>query len=184
MEYYLQDTQYIDTSYIGADLVILDIDGVLNNTLTKEPLINGAVHKENLIPFKEMLRQLMCITDAKLVLSSSWRYYYDIEGCKSLVNNRLMLDEIEVIGKTPVYFSNNNNYIKQPISLETIINMPKTYSRGYEAQYVIDLLNPNHYVIIDDFNCFLPSQKSHHIHTLTHVGFTEEHIKDVINLFR
>lgn len=186
IDYELTATEFIHEEYINANLMFLDIDGVFNNNGdSSRSLVNGMVNPINLEPFKHMLTVLQSFTDVKVVLSSSWRYYYDIEGCANLVNDRLMLPELHVIGKTPIHHTKEQKLDGSTITLEDIVNMPQTYSRGHEIQYVVDLLKPKKYVIIDDFYCcFLPSQLDHLVRTDTSVGFTYEHVDDVINKFR
>src|ERR1700728_3493853 len=51
-------------------VIFLDIDGVLNNHQFDTEIMCGQIHKDKVILLNSILRR----TDARIVLSSAWRY--------------------------------------------------------------------------------------------------------------
>lgn len=76
-------------------VIFLDIDGVLN-TFEKVVELSLPLQRSSV----EVLNQLIEKSGAKVVISSSWRLYYDLEKIEEILENFGFVGEI--IGKTPV----------------------------------------------------------------------------------
>ena len=130
-------------------VIFLDIDGVLNS-LRSAHAFNGYPHdfsKESLKQFDwvaiELIKRVCDETNAKIVISSTWRKQHSIEDFK----NYLKLD---IIDKTPTMMG----------------------GRGYEIQkWLADKENIEKYAIIDDDNDMLPEQMEFFVHTSHKEGF-------------
>lgn len=155
------------------NIVFLDIDGVVNTLIintkpfdTQRGQItrDGFYYKLNMPDDLEVsnrqavmwLNKLCKDTDAKIVITSTWRMGINgLEDTKQALRNSGLLDEIEIIGETPVA-RNTFNHI-----------------RGEEIQqYLNNNQQIKNYVIIDDDADMLPSQKEHLVQTDNYTGFT------------
>lgn len=122
----------------GMKIIFLDIDGVLNNYTTmgmdryiNKPLIEGTGFHDHLSPYTlRLLNDIIKATNAKVVISSVWRYGETIQRLQKLLDYYGFKGQI--IGKTPSLSSSE---------------------RGYEIQKWLDdnvNLNIESFVIIDD----------------------------------
>ena len=166
--------------------LFLDLDGVLNTWQYSNHLINNGLSEfdENGSLFDpKAVENLQCIidsTNAKIVLSSTWRF----DGIQSM--NKLWKDRNipgELIGTTPhlttVYFENvdsNETWQKHPIG-----------SRGMEIDEWLRLntnqkLEPFTYAILDDEDDFLLHQMEHIVLTDPMKGITKEVADKVISI--
>ena len=117
--------------------IFLDVDGVLNSehTLDDRSTFNASIICDQ---YLENLRKIVEETDAKLVLSSSWRVYFD----KNIDN------PINIFGITLLHALSKHNlklhaatpFVKGEFSNE----------RGLEIKTCIEQLKITDYVIIDD----------------------------------
>lgn len=117
--------------------IFLDIDGVLNSehTLDDRSNSNASIICDQ---YLENLRNIVEKTDAKLVLSSSWRVYFD----KDIDN------PINIFGITLLHTLSKHNlklhaatpFVKGPFSSE----------RGLEIKSYIEKHNITNYIVIDD----------------------------------
>ena len=74
-------------------VVFLDIDGVLNDAVTTEDLMDDLLKKDHL----DCLKMIIDATGAKIVLSSTWRLF---SGARNDVKNALRTVGLEFIDKT------------------------------------------------------------------------------------
>ena len=74
-------------------VVFLDIDGVLNDTVTTKDLMNDLPKKDHL----DCLKTIIDVTGAKIVLSSTWRL---LSSTRSTVKSALRTVGLEFIDKT------------------------------------------------------------------------------------
>lgn len=83
-------------------IIFLDVDGVLNNARWAQKMYNEGVHvyADDLLydPAIKQLKRLIDATDAKVILSSSWRNYPD--AMKHLAT-QLAAYDIFIYGVTP-----------------------------------------------------------------------------------
>jgi len=143
--------------------IFLDIDGVLNSTNTK--VLTNYTRATFLDPDMILrLKRIIEATDAKVVLSSDWRYDKDDERYnQDFIELRDTLKEngIEFYGFTPERIDGN---------------------RGFEiAEYILSHDEFTNYVVLDDRPdaCI---DNSHFVRTLMSTGLTEEHVEEAIKI--
>ena len=146
-------------------IVFLDVDGVLNNTLFyQEHHKNGTL---NSLGFEEsnfdprcmgLLNDLIVTTEAKVVVSSTWRKGRTVEELSGLFSR--MGFKGEIIGKTPVgcRMCCRGNEIKSWMDDNT------------------DIIGPRHefkkYVIFDDDSDMLYNQRANFLLVDPYAGLT------------
>ena len=89
-------------------IIFLDVDGVLNNDKTADtiPVIRYIGLDQDKI---DLLQKIVSATDAKIVLSSTWRRYTE---CFEYLIKRLGQDlSNKIIGRTPVLWKNRYDEI-------------------------------------------------------------------------
>lgn len=143
------------------------VDGVLNNDRTTTRTSDGWCFVDDYLV--ERLARLVHSTQAKVVLSSSWR-----DGWIALQekNNEPFFKELRV--KLRSYgielYDKTGRWRK---------------SRGEEIQHYLDTcFDATNYVILDDVPDFLPNQQSRVILTNPVVGLTEEDVDDAIVILK
>ena len=145
-------------------VIFLDIDGVLNTNYTKETTSSGVIFVEdNKI---KILKQIIDETDAKVVLSSTWRYgWTDSDRSMFAQDFNELKEKLEEFGitlydKTPIF----DYYMRK---------------RGEEIQeYLRGRDDIDGYVIIDDLDgSWLRPCSSHLLQTSPWKGLEEKHIK-------
>lgn len=149
-------------------LIFLDIDGVLNTCYTKEKTSTNIVFVED--RKIEILKKIIDSTNAKIVLSSTWRIgwrYLEL----GLTNHDMIRDFIELRDKLRDF--GIELYSKTPITNK---------SRGEEIKMYLDSTKDNidSYAIIDDIGGRrLRPVSSHLLQTSDFKGLEEKHIKIV-----
>jgi len=126
-------------------IIFLDIDGVLNVIPKKWDKYGGQFHKE----FENNLKYLIKKTNAKIVISSSWR----IDGLQVMQN--MWIDRKlpgEVIDITPI-----SRFMEK--------DEKDGFNRGYEIKHWLDKNPTKNYVIIDDDIDMLPEQLNNFVKT-------------------
>lgn len=137
------------------NVIFLDIDGVLNVIPQGRDEFGSRFHQH----FMDNLKLIVDATDAVIVISSSWRH----DGLKTMQEMWVTRGIAgEVIDTTPTHSS---KYLSEP----NYSNLPfrERLERGFEIQ---DWLDKNadkvkNYVIIDDDDDMLESQKQNFVHT-------------------
>jgi hypothetical protein len=149
----------------GKRIVFLDIDGVINSE--DYALYRNASRRFNLDEFVDeravtFLNYIVKKTDAKIVLSSSWR------GNMGLISERMTKCGFvyDFFDKTPYHPSRH---------------------RGTEIKEWIDKYEETHepidnYVILDDDSDILSEQKDHFVHCNNVHGLTSEDSYKAINI--
>jgi hypothetical protein len=151
-------------------VIFLDIDGVLNSNdwYVKTRGVGGYNGGDVDPECIELINDLIDATGAKIIMSSSWRSDYE-NSCEYLYDNGLYCDAI--IGKTPHFcYTCQNDDIRS------------TLCRGNEIQYVLESKDITSYVIFDDDQDMLYSQKDNFIHIDYMHGITKEHIEQAIKI--
>lgn len=152
--------------------IFLDIDGVLNSvsfykersqserySILKEKIKDEyiASYLADIDPEKvKLLNKLTDVTGAKIVVSSSWRSYSELQTVFTLAG------------------------IKEPIY--DITSRLSGGCRGQEIQQWLDKNECDKYVILDDDSDFFYNQLPYFIHTDWKVGLTESNINKAINI--
>lgn len=149
-------------------IIFLDFDGVITTQKSRYKL-----DKDKL----ELLGQILKETDAKIVVSSSWRKH-------NLEETKKYLSEVshfvpfpfpfvdDIIGVTPrIYVNINGNY--------------KSVPRGMEIEMWLSQFEKEHglvdsFIILDDDMDMILYQKDAFIHTNSHTGLNKQHVKRAI----
>lgn len=139
-------------------IIFLDIDGCLNSDEYADYMLseeNVDIFKEDMLDPRAIvnLRKIVEITDAVIVLSSSWRWGKEN---RDAVHKQLKEKGIDFVDTT---------------TLQTDI----TLSRGKEIEvYLEEHSNIENFVILDDAEIINPALASHHIRTTFKHGLTRE----------
>ena len=114
--------------------IFLDIDGVLNSEHTWDDKISDNLSNQYL----ENLRKIVEKTDAKIILSSSWRMYFseNINNPRHIMGIYL----VTILAKHNLELHDMTPFVKGQFSNE----------RGLEIKTYIDKHNIKDYVVIDD----------------------------------
>ena len=176
--YEFTETEHFPLLCDDNPTLFLDIDGVLNSTFSiNTPESHSCICQANLTPFQYILDS---VPNLQIILSSSWRCHHTLEECKTLVNAYFNLQNVNLIGRTPI--CSTNQPAPQIINLRDLDKLPKNCIRGREIQYVLKQLQLSRYAILDDFDDFLPHQKHHLVRTNMHEGLTIAQAKQVVEI--
>lgn len=167
-------------------IIFLDIDGVLNceewYSQRKDPEIMKA-HSENypICEFSPILMARLNLliekTDAKVVVSSTWRLGKNIQALQELLNS--VGFKGEVIGKTESF---NQPYVVRGNEIKYWLDS------NTKQIFVTDLERPNpeydieSYVILDDDSDMLLWQKDNFVKTHWKFGFTDSCFDKALNI--
>lgn len=150
-------------------VIFLDIDGVLNCETTEEKTLDGTRFVED--RFIKRLKRIVDTTNAKVVLSSDWRYDRDCDefnGDYLELKDKLFEYDIEFYGFTPVCPRNSRGF---PYA-----------SRGFEIkQYLAEHEEVDEFVILDD-RCDMEPHLNRLVRTSFETGLTEEDVDEAIEL--
>lgn len=145
-------------------IIFLDVDGVLNSRVDfDKPNGNGrsmyALNKDMI----ERIHKLEEHTNAKIVLSSTWRCYDEA---------KLELDKagIKFIDITPIGNIKEEwqgNYVRRGSEIKAWLDMHPEVKK---------------YVIIDDDGDMLEEQMSNFVMTYFYTGFQDEHLEKAIRI--
>jgi hypothetical protein len=128
-------------------VIFLDIDGVLNVTMQKRDEFGSLFHPQ----FEDNLKRIVTNTDAKIVITSTWRY-------SGLSEMQRMWKHRDLAGEV--------------IDITPDLDRIEGYSipRGVEIKYWLDNTKElESYVIIDDDNDMLLCQKDNFVHTFGNI---------------
>jgi hypothetical protein len=180
-------------------VIFLDIDGVLN---CERAYVNGYCkyvewtwpdgtkdHHQSFAPWcKEYLNELIELTGAKIVISSTWRHsgidfmrkVWEIEGMKG-----------EIIGITPNFRGDINGYnIPRGCEIDYYLEKELNFShinwdRDIQKEY-IEKTGVENYIIIDDDSDMLYGQRNHFVHVLPSPrnkdGFNQEYFTQALRM--
>ena len=158
-------------------IIFLDFDGVLQIEKYDNPWMGNAQlkagyldrdHHGLLFDFDcvNRLSQLVELTEAKIVISSSWRFV-GVEKMQEMWHERKLPGE--VIDITPIEEDYSNVGLGTP-------------SRGECIQYWLDENPVDKYVIIDDSDDMLSQQLPSFVQTEYDKGFQPEDLKNAIGI--
>ena len=152
-------------------IIFLDIDGVLNNTKTRETFEDYMfVSDEKILLLKEIIDK----TDAEIVLSSSWR-----RGWQAKDNNpRCAHDEVRLFDALELKLTE--------YGIRLMSYTPHLWHRGKEIESWLDAWTGEKiesFVILDDMakEEFEPNS-NRLIQTSITVGLTESHVEQAIRM--
>lgn len=158
---------------MAIKVIFLDIDGVLNTYFTKEYTKMGAIFIEE--KKVEILKKIIEQSDAKIVLSSTWRMGWE---------------HIEH-GKSDTWYAKDFIELKDKLQELGVILYDKTQvldstmrRRGKEIELYLKSRNDiDGYAILDDLGGrWLRPCSSHLVQTSEYRGLEEKHIKTVLKM--
>ena len=122
-------------------VIFLDFDGVINTPMWDDNgercrFYHAGDKKVNAFQAICLLNELCKKTDAKIVLSTSWKDYKNLDFLRELLYNSGLKKNIEIIGKTP-RIRTKYCHIDRTVEIETYLEMHKED-------------NIENYVILDD----------------------------------
>ena len=155
--------------------LFLDIDGVLNTGQYSNCLVDNGLCETDADGYLfdpkavENLEYIIEETDAKIIITSTWRFDGDMQA---LWRNRNLAGE--VIGVTPTF--NHRSFGR-------IVLSPFGW-RGMEVEEWLrdNAITPCKYAILDDEDDYLQSQSDHLVLTDPMTGITKEIADKVISL--
>jgi hypothetical protein len=160
-------------------LVFLDIDGVLNcevfyHTASEDEKWN------NISPFRiRLLNELCEKTNAKIVISSSWRMGKSIKHFQSLFDS--LGGNFEVIGKTP---NLKNGEVTIPRGVEINEWIKLCIKEEYFGEIAEDFQHTLNYVILDDDSDMLLHQEKNFFHCDNYSGLTPNIIHKIKRFYK
>jgi len=146
-------------------IIFLDIDGVLNSVASIIALYDDKpVRNEEGFDHVSvgLLKRLCKTTDAKIVISSTWRKLYTYEEFLEIFSRKGWQD-FPMIGTTPV-------------------NQSHGLCRGHEIKDWLDANEVETYIILDDDSDMLPEQNGNFIHCSNVEGFRLKHYCKALRL--
>lgn len=148
-------------------IVFLDIDGVLNGPVSSW---EGFPHSHIDPVMVARLNVIVSATDAKVVISSSWRFKYEYDELARILKDQGF--EGEVIGQTP-------KFNKRARGMSDYVNM----QRGHDIQEWLDDcgMDIESFVILDDVPDMVHLKK-HLVLTQSNVGLTDKHVEKALKL--
>ena len=154
-------------------IIFLDFDGVITTLKSKYKLDPEAL---------TLLGKIIEATDAKIVVSSSWRRHTLEDTIKELKDTSdFRMNGIEfpfidrIVGVTDRIFGFALTNKEKHISL----------LRGVEIrEWINEHPEVNNYVILDDDSDMLLEQKDHFVKTDTYTGLTEENVEQAIRILK
>ena len=146
-----------------AGFIFLDVDGVLNNIFTNTRTRSGYIFVEDFLI--KHLKHIIEVTDAKVVLSSTWRWGYWASGSDRQ-------DYLELIDKLASF------NIK-------IFDITPAFSDNDREQEIIWWLehksNGDNFVILDDVDYFVDLH-DHFVKTDPELGLTAKEVEKAIEI--
>lgn len=137
-------------------VIFLDIDGVLNVCSRGRDKYGRLFHQ----PFVDNLRNIIERTNAKIVISSTWRM-------KGLEVMKEMWKDRELAGEVIDITINSHHLVEEGVL--------KKYDKVRRGREIQDWIDENHteienYVILDDDNDMLPSQRGNFVRTANNIN--------------
>jgi hypothetical protein len=154
-----------------TNIIFLDIDETINcvaNSIRCRQLGLAPYAFEGFSPISiALLKELVTLSDAKIVLSSTWRCHYEsdedcVEEFKTKLAQLYQWDNFPIIGRTP-WLSTN---------------------RGAEIQQWLDLHHYTNYVIIDDSSDMNENQMNNLVRVDYREGFNFKNFIQCLKLFQ
>ena len=171
-------------------LLFLDFDGVLNTERHYAELKgNGQPYKDKYGPLFDPeavanLQKIIKATDARIVVSSSWRYL-GLEELQRMWHDRNLSGNI--VGITPLHTDDDKLLETDLSQLDVITAEMFSSSRGSEIKAYFDEVlevssESQRYIILDDLKDVLPEQEDHFIRIDPIVGITREDVERVVKI--
>jgi hypothetical protein len=148
-------------------LLFLDIDGVLNVHESDPEVLCGQIHKDKVALLNRVLRE----TDARIVLSSAWRYLVhrgemDLTGLEWLLRSHGVLAG-RLVGITrPDTMRATMDYDGRPGT------WPQVNERGQQITDYLRVAWPTGYAVVDDLDLGIREARHPFVQTDGGVGLT------------
>ena len=163
-------------------IIFLDIDGVLNAHEFDEDILCGQFHKDKV----QLLNHVLRATDARIVLSSAWRYLLFREEM-TLLGLEWLLRSHGVLANRLIGITRKDTMSKPHITSYSGIphEWPLANERGEQIsdwlKYCPENYKPTKYAAIDDIDLGI---RPHHPLVLTDgsVGMTQADAEELIEL--
>jgi len=140
-----------------TNIIFLDVDGVLNSA---ESIGKRGVHLDAVKV--ALVRKICQKTNARVVISSSWRYLYSLKTLQAM---------LWAVG------------LSRDLVVDCIPHEIKG-SRGSSIKAWLQKHYTQSYVIIDDSNDMLPEQQERFVHTSFDTGMTRADMNKAIEILR
>ena len=161
-----------------SKVLFLDIDGVLNSNFWNDShqteISDGTLIDEEKI---KLLALLIRETDAKIILHSGWRFWFDAE-LKPLCTEANKL--VELLAKENLYISS----VTPDLTTEEI-RKTKKFSLVKADEILLWLSLHNNiakWVVLDDLDLHNEQLKQHQVKTDPTIGLTLEDVKQAVKL--
>lgn len=146
-----------------VNIIFLDIDGVLNTRkhLARQKRETGSMSSLNWSPIACRHVTLLCEKfDARIVISSTWRYNHSMDELRTFCENNDIAPEL-LLDTTPALIHEEQM---------------GTYRRGDEIAHWLENNNFRKYVILDDLpkSAFREPQHPHLVQCQQDKGFAEK----------
>lgn len=156
--------------------IFLDFDGVLNSGNNYNRLVmSGQPAKDcygTLFDAKcvRRLGKILERTDAKIIITSSWRYVLSLEELNAMWSERSLPGAINGILPGDVLLSPDLYFPQRGVEIEEWFH--RQSKKASECKYVI----------LDDVLDFLPYQMPHVVCTNPNKGITDENVEQAVRL--
>lgn len=161
-------------------IIFLDIDGVLNAHEFDEEILCGQIHKDKV----QLLNHVLRATDARIVLSSAWRYLIHREEM-NLQGFEWLLRSHGVLANRLIGLTRKDTMRKVNTYSGIPHEWPLANERGEQISdwlsYYAEDYNPTKYAAIDDIDLGI---RPHHPLVLTDgsVGMTQANAEELMGL--
>ena len=163
-------------------VIFLDIDGVLNGHEFDREVMCGQIHPDKVARLNRILRA----TDAKVVLSSAWRYIVH-RGEANLMGLEWLLRSHGVIADRLIDVTRPDTMVTRAVYTGVPSSWPATNERGQQiadwlAAHPGPIIGPaTRYVVIDDLDLGI-SELHPLVLTDGTIGLTDANAEDAIRL--
>ena len=170
-------TGHAEIVSLNRNVIFLDVDGVLNskfwdNEHQREISEGKYVDVDSVKLFSKLVKK----TDAKVILHSGWRFWFDDEMKPNRAEAKFFVD---VMKKEGVFISG----VTPDLTTEEI-RKAKKFSL-VKADEILQWLKDNptdNWLVIDDLDLHNSEIASHQIKTDAEVGLTENDVEKALNL--
>lgn len=148
--------------------IFLDIDGVLNSMeyafLRMDKYQSSKIWGIDPYAIERFQYIFEKLPITEIVISSTWRKHYSLDELKEVFTEAGFKYSDKIVGYTPSLFHDYNKF------------------RGHEIKQYIQEHNIDNYVIIDDSNDMLPSQRDRMVLTHNASGITFDDVIEIIGI--
>lgn len=162
-------------------LLFLDVDGVLNCHEFDPEVMCGQIHPDKV----DRLNTILRATEARIVLSSAWRYIL-FRGEFNLMGLEWLLRSHRVLADWLVGHTREDTLVVQPADYR---GEPRiwtlTNERGQQiADYLDTVQHRGRYVVLDDLDLGISAMGHPFVQTNSTVGLTDLDMRQAIRLLK